>query len=226
LGPPERRLRRVSPPPFDYEGLPPAPAERAALALCTRSVSVADLLALPLPRPDLARGLSSLLVGGLLEDAPARVPAPPLAPAPGPSGVPAAPEVQTTPPPPPPQTPDDAERAARTLLENGFRQRAVAVLQEALDRHPEARGPRRLLAMTLAREGGFQPAVEKLFFASLEREPQDAELRYALASYYRRAGMSARAILQLRLVLSADSGHAAAWRDLGELEAAESRRGR
>jgi predicted Zn-dependent protease len=80
--------------------------------------------------------------------------------------------------------------------------------------------------MTLARESGFQPAVEKLFFASLEREPHDAELRYALASYYRRAGMAARAILQLRLVLSADSGHAAAWRDLGELEAGESRRGR
>ena len=41
------------------------------------------------------------------------------------------------------------------------------------------------------------------------------ELRYALASYYRRSGMAARAILQLRLVLSADSGHAGAWRDLG-----------
>jgi hypothetical protein len=38
--------------------------------------------------------------------------------------------------------------------------------------------------------------------------------------------MAARAILQLRLVLSVESGHAAAWRDLGELEAAASRRGR
>jgi hypothetical protein len=38
--------------------------------------------------------------------------------------------------------------------------------------------------------------------------------------------MAARAILQLRLVLSADAGHAAAWRDLGELEAGPTRRGR
>ena len=80
--------------------------------------------------------------------------------------------------------------------------------------------------MTLAREGGFKPEVEQRFLGMLERQPQDAELRYALASYYRRAGLAARAMLQLRLVLSADSGHAAAWRDLGELEAGETRRGR
>jgi hypothetical protein len=60
----------------------------------------------------------------------------------------------------------------------------------------------------------------------LEGEPSDTELRYALASYYRKGGMAGRAIIQLRLVLSADSGHAAAWRDLGELEAGPTRRGR
>jgi hypothetical protein len=38
--------------------------------------------------------------------------------------------------------------------------------------------------------------------------------------------MAARAILQLRLVVSTDSGHAGAWRDLGELEAGETGRGR
>jgi hypothetical protein len=51
-------------------------------------------------------------------------------------------------------------------------------------------------------------------------------MRYALASYYRRSGLAARAVLQLKLVLSSDSGHAGAWRDLGELEAGESRRKR
>jgi hypothetical protein len=80
--------------------------------------------------------------------------------------------------------------------------------------------------MTLARESGFQPSVEGLLVSLLEAEAQDVELRYALASYYRRSGMAARAILQLRLVLSADSAHAGAWRDLGELEAGETRRGR
>jgi hypothetical protein len=233
LGPPDRRLRRVAPWPFNYEQVPPVPAERAVLALCTRSVTLGDLMALPHARPQVARAVYSLIVGGLLEDAPARVRAATLGPAaeavravvPEPRPSPAEAEL-TPPPPPPPQTPEEAERTARGFLEKGLRQRAIEVLRESLDRHPEGRGPRRLLAMTLAREGGFQPSVEKLFVSALEKEPQDAELRYALASYYRRSGMAARAILQLRLVLSADSGHAAAWRDLGELEAGESRRGR
>jgi tetratricopeptide (TPR) repeat protein len=178
------------------------------------------------------RGVYALLVGGLVEDAPVRVPAVALGPAPEavravvPQPRAVAAEADLTPPPPPPQTPEDAERAARGLLERGFRQRAVELLREALDRHPDSGGLRRLLAMTLAREGGFQPAVEKLFLTYLEREPKDVEVRHALASYYRRAGMASRAILQLRLILSADSGHAGAWRDLGELEAGETRRGR
>ena len=232
LGPPDRRLRRVSPWPFDYEELPPSPAERAVLALCTRSVSLADLLALPLPRPELVRAVYALLAGGLVDDAPARVapvpfaPAPPLASAATSPHPPAEMDPLLTPAPPPPQTPEDAERAARGLLEKGFRQRAIEVLQAAADRHPEARGPRRLLAMILAREGGFQTSVERLFSSLLEKETHDVELRYALASYYRRSGMAARAILQLRLVVSADSGHAGAWRDLGELEAGETGRGR
>ena len=65
---------------------------------------------------------------------------------------------------------------------------------------------------------------ERHFLSVLEAEPRDVETRYRLATYYRRAGMAARAVLQLRLVLSADSGHAAAWRDLGELEASAGRR--
>lgn len=232
LGAADRRLRRVTPWPFDYEEVPSSPTERAVLALCTRSVPLGDLLALPHPRPQLVRGIYALLVGGLVEDAPARVPAAPLAPpaeairavVPHPRPTPA--EADLTPPPPVPQTAEDAERAARGFLEKGMRPRAIEVLQEALDRYPEAIGPRRLLAMTRGRESGFQPEVEKLFLSLLEKAPQDVELRYALASYYRRAGMAARAMLQLRLVLSADSGHAAAWRDLGELEAGETRRGR
>jgi hypothetical protein len=227
LGAPDRRLRRVSPWPFDYEELPPAPAERAVLALCMRSVSLAELLALPLPRPALVRAVSALLAGGLVDDAPARVaPVRPLATtaSQGPESV--AMESLLTPLPAAPQTPEEAEQTARGLLEKGFRQRAIDVLQAAVDRHPEARGPRRLLAMTLARESGFQPSVEGLLVSLLEAEAQDVELRYALASYYRRSGMAARAILQLRLVLSADSAHAGAWRDLGELEAGETRRGR
>jgi tetratricopeptide (TPR) repeat protein len=226
LGSPERRLRRVSPSPFDIESVAPLPVERAVLASCARSVSLGELLVLPHPRPQLVRAAYALLVGGVIDDAPARVatasPGPPQ-----PAGLPPLPspaEADLTPPPPPPQTPEEAEREARALLEKGFRERAIEVLEQALDRDPGASGVGRLLAMTRGRESGFDPEVEGLLLSRLEKEPQDAELRYALASYYRRAGMAARAVLQLHLVLSADSGHAAAWRDLGELEAGETRR--
>jgi hypothetical protein len=232
LGAPERRLRRVLPPPLDAESIELTPVERAVLASCARSAPLADLLALPHPRPQVARAVYALLVGGLVDDAPPAVTATPLGPSPlevrraagSLRSTPA--ETDFTPPPPPPETAEEAERVARGFLEKGFRQRAIDVLHKALDRHPEASAVRRLLAMTLARDGGFQPAVEELFLSELERAPQDVELRYALASYYRRGAMIVRAILQLRLVLSADSGHAAAWRDLGELEAGETRRGR
>ena len=213
LGGPERRLRRVSAWPFDYDRVEPSPAERAVLALCARSAALGDLLALPHDRAELARGTYALLVGGLVEDAPAPARRSPE-------------ESQVTPSPPVPTTPAEVESTARGLLERGFRQRALELLEGAVARDPGAHGPRRLLAMTLAREAGFRAEVEKLFLASLEQGPEDVELRYALASYYRRAGMAARAVLQLKLVLSADSGHAGAWRDLGELEAGESRRGR
>jgi hypothetical protein len=234
LGASERRLRRVSPFPFDYETVEASPAERAVLALCTRSVSLAQILALPLPRPQLARAIYALLAGGLVDDAPARLAPLPATVAEGaaawattPVEEPTSMSAQlVTPAPPPPRTPEDAERTARGLLEKGLRERAVEVLQDAADRFPEARGPRRLLAMTRARSGDFRPSVEKLFTSLLEAEARDVELRYALASYYRRSGMAARAILHLRLILSADPGHAGAWRDLGELEAGETRRSR
>jgi hypothetical protein len=237
LGPAERRLRRVSPPPFTLGAdLAPLPAERAILAVSSRTVTLAELLVLPHARPELVRAAYALVASGLLEEAPPRAaaapaPAPPAsappAAEPSPSPAPLAPSpLDLTPPPPPPATPEEAERTARALLERGQRPRAIEVLREAADRHPEARGPRRLLAMTLSRDTAFQVAVERLFLSLLESGPRDAELRYALASYYRRAGLPARALLQLRLVLSEEPGHAAAWRDLGELEAGDSRRGR
>jgi uncharacterized protein DUF4388 len=222
LGDPGRRLRRVSPPPFDYEQIQASPAERAALALCARPARLADLLALPHPRPQLVRAIAALAAGCLIEDAPAA--AEPARPSEAASiGL----EDHESPqggeePPPRTVTVEEAEQLARRLLERGQRDRAVALLREILERHPAARGPKRLLALTLARDGGFQAPVERLLLDLLEVDAQDNELRYALATYYRKAGMTARAILQLRIVLSADASHAAAWRDLGELEAGPS----
>ncbi len=125
-----------------------------------------------------------------------------------------------------PPDPDIGEQQARSLLERGQREAAVELLKTLVKTHPDARGCRRLLAMTLAQSGPFQEDVESHCLAALETNSNDVELRHRLATYYRRAGMTARAMLQLRLILSADPGHAGAWRDLGELEAAEGKRGR
>jgi hypothetical protein len=226
LGDPLRRLRRVSPAPFDYEQVEASPAERAALAFCARGAAVGELLTMPHPRPQLVRAVHALIAGGLIEDAPVSQRAP--AAEPSPSPVPAWQSYELEPEPEPEEalerTAEEAETFARSLLERGHRERAVAILREAVANHPGARAPRRLLALTLGREGGYQQAIEQLFVDLLESEPSDTELRYALASYYRKGGLAGRAILQLRIVLSADSGHAAAWRDLGELEAGPTRR--
>jgi hypothetical protein len=69
LGAEPRRLRRALPPPFELDSLPPTPAERAVLALCTRACTLGRLLALPHPREDVVRAVYGLLVCGLLEDA-------------------------------------------------------------------------------------------------------------------------------------------------------------
>jgi Flp pilus assembly protein TadD len=125
-----------------------------------------------------------------------------------------------------PPSPETGEQQALSLLERGQREAAVELLKTLVEAHPDAHGCRRLLAMTLAQTGPFQKEAERHCLAALETDSKDVELRHRLATYYRRAGMTARAVLQLRLILSVDPGHAGAWRDLGELEAAEGKRGR
>src|SRR4029453_19163842 len=76
------------------------------------------------------------------------------------------------------------------------------------------------LAMTLASDAVFSQELETMFLKTLEENAKDNELRYRLATWYKKLGLAKRAILQLKLVLDVDPEHAAAWRDLGELEAA------
>jgi thioredoxin-like negative regulator of GroEL len=215
---------------FDYEGLPASPPERAVLAVCARETTLGELLRLPHPRSRLLRAAYALVAGGMVETRGGEIerPRPAVTDSgaresvskPPPAGE-AAPETRET-----PADPDTGEHKARELLERGQREQAVKVLTTLVEQHPRALGGRRLLAMTLAQDGGFDHKVERLFLEVLEVEPKDVGLRYRLATYYRRAGMRARAMLQLRLVLSSDSGHAGAWRDLGELEASEGSRDR
>jgi tetratricopeptide (TPR) repeat protein len=120
-----------------------------------------------------------------------------------------------------PQTPEQVVRLARDCLDKGDRPRAISLLREEVDRNPQAYGCRRLLAMTLASDAVFSQELETMFLKTLEENPKDNELRYRLATWYKKLGLGTRALLQLKKVLDVDPEHAAAWRDLGELEAAE-----
>ncbi len=220
------RLRRASAASFDYDALPPSPAERAVLALCTRPRSLEELLELPHLPTEVVRAAFALLVGALLEEEPVAAEAATWTALEEGSAAfePEAGEFQT--PGPEPVTAEEAERAARQWLEKGFRAKALEILERALADDPQATGPRKLLAMTLAHEGGFRSDVESHFLLALSADAADTELRYALATYYRKAGMIQRALQQLRLVLSRDASHAAAQRDLGMLETQPPRRER
>jgi predicted Zn-dependent protease len=231
LGGSSSKLSRLGRAPFDYEALPPSPPERAVLALCARPTTLGEVLRLPHPRPRLVRAVYALLAGEMVSrggaaDAPR---APAEAPLPTPQADP-EPEVEELSreevEEPAVSSPATVELRARDLLEKGRRPDAVELLTAVVAEHPEAVACRRLLATARAHDGGFDPEVERLFLDVLELEPGDVGLRYRLATYYRRAGMRARAMLQLRLVLSSDPGHAGAWRDLGELEAGEGSRSR
>ena len=237
LGDPGRRVQRAenARPAFNYRRVSESRAEKAVLAALRAPKTIAELLTLPSPRPALVRAVYALFVGGLLEDAASETPA---------AGVAAAWVAPPVPPPAPPVAaarpvamPDpaaplppglaalssDVEKEARALLEKGERARALTLLREEAERNPKARGCRRLLALLLAhQEQGLSPALEQLMVDLLEEDPRDVELRYRLAMSYKRAGIAAPAIVQLKQVLAADPGHAAAWRDLAELEASES----
>ncbi|MCG6919965.1 MAG: tetratricopeptide repeat protein [Acidobacteria bacterium] len=249
LGGPGTRLRRVAIRPFAYDQLPTSSPERAVLALSARETTLGDALSLPHPRDQLLRAVYGLVASGMVETHEA-APAAPEAPeeieveievepaaepalepgsalgevGPAFEAGPADDEVGSEPDAPP--SPDTGEQRARSLLERGQRQAAVELLTTLVEMYPDAHGCRRLLAMTLAQAGSFQKDVESHCLAALEMDSKDTELRHRLATYYRRAGMTARAMLQLRKILSDDPGHAGAWRDLGELEAAEGKRGR
>jgi hypothetical protein len=119
------------------------------------------------------------------------------------------------------ESPQQVERLSRDCLDKGDRDRAITLLREEVAKSPRAHGCRRLLAMTLASDGVFSPELEKMFLTTLEEDAKDNEVRYRLATWYKKLGLGARAIVQLKVVLEVDSSHAAAWRDLGELEASE-----
>jgi tetratricopeptide (TPR) repeat protein len=107
---------------------------------------------------------------------------------------------------------------AEALQTRGEGDRALSLLLRAVEKDPQDHPARRALALALAGHPALAPKAERHFLAALEQDPLDTELRYRLAVFYRKAGFKARAILHLRVVLGRDAGHAAAIKDLQELQ--------
>jgi tetratricopeptide (TPR) repeat protein len=127
-----------------------------------------------------------------------------------------------------PEAPPNASglhKQAEALLEKHEADRALPLLMKAVEVDPKFRPARRLLAILLAQDPNLAASAERHFLAALEQEADDVDLRYRLARYYKKLGLNARAILQLRIVLGKDPEHVAAWNDLRELEK-ETRSGR
>jgi hypothetical protein len=192
-------------PPAPPSAPPPAPAQPPASppAPAPRSASPSPPAPLPFVPSDETPPSGVFSVRTTPNADPSLIPTPA-------SGVPAA-----------PQSPEQVERLSRDCLDKGDRARAIALLRQEVERNTRAHGCRRLLAMTLASDAVFSPELEKMFLTTLEEDPKDNEVRHRLATWYKKLGLGERAIVQLKVVLEVDSSHAAAWRDLGEMEASE-----
>ncbi|HVQ31998.1 MAG TPA: hypothetical protein VMV21_20535, partial [Vicinamibacteria bacterium] len=109
-------------------------------------------------------------------------------------------------------------REARRLKDLGDGDRALPLLLKAVEKDPKDHPARRELAIALAADPALAPKAERHFLAALEQDPLDTDLRYRLAVFYKKAGLKARALLHLRVVVGRDPHHAAAIRDLRELQ--------
>jgi tetratricopeptide (TPR) repeat protein len=117
-------------------------------------------------------------------------------------------------------------REAKSALERGDRDNAVTMLLEGVDLDPHDNTCRRLLALMLAQHPTLARRAERHFLTALDLNPGDVDLRFRLALYYKKLGLSARAIVQLKAVLGAHPAHDEARRELNALELLSTRRSR
>jgi tetratricopeptide (TPR) repeat protein len=111
-------------------------------------------------------------------------------------------------------------RQAQELLEAENRDDAITLLLEGVRVDPHDHTARRLLALTICTHPTLARTAERHFLAVLEADPGDADLRYKLATYYRRAGLPRRAAAECRVLLATAPDHAAAAKLLRTLNAA------
>jgi tetratricopeptide (TPR) repeat protein len=112
-------------------------------------------------------------------------------------------------------------REASGLLQRGERDAAVSLLLRAVDADPQERSVRRQLAVALADHPKLWQQAERHFRVALDLDPRDIDLRCRLARYHRRAGMLARARLQVEAALRLDPESGPALAELEAIEAHE-----
>ncbi|MBN2369094.1 MAG: DUF4388 domain-containing protein [Vicinamibacteria bacterium] len=117
-------------------------------------------------------------------------------------------------------------REARAAIDRGDRESAATLLLEGVDSDPGDNTCRRLLALTLAQHPTLARRAERHFITALELNPKDVDLRFRLALYYKKLGLVARAIVQLKAVIGAHPAHDDARRELNALEMTAARRSR
>lgn len=115
---------------------------------------------------------------------------------------------------------DEAERLAGKAV--GLMDRdpegAITLLLRGVELDPKDKACRRLLALTLAKHSTLSRTAERHFLTALELDPGDLDLRYRLAMYYKKAGIPARAVVQLKAVLAANPDADSARRELKAIE--------
>lgn len=228
--------------PFAWLGLPPAtPAEEITPALEARRTRYRALLG-KLAGDELETDVDLMLarVASMIKRAQAPRPAVRAVPPP-PTPVAAAPStpVAEPPPPAPPEEPKaapaPAEKAAAgggpldyLLMEANLHMSvgdfaaAARNYQKAVELRPDVVAYRLRLAVALARSPKTARDAEPFFADCLELEPDNADIHYQVALYYKAMKVTSRAIVELRETVRLNPGHEKARAELEKLGPKES----
>jgi tetratricopeptide (TPR) repeat protein len=108
--------------------------------------------------------------------------------------------------------------AARALLDLGSKEKAEALLQEAISSGTDelARGKCRFLLGDIYRSRGDGALAEEQYSLILEKDPESAEARYRLGLVFQERGDPVRARAEWRKAVALDPMHAAARQKLTE----------
>ncbi len=99
---------------------------------------------------------------------------------------------------------------------------AVKVYAELVDLQPKVAGYRQRLAVAMAYHPATQKQAERQFLEAVRLDPDNADLHYQFAAYYRAMKVRSRAVAELRTVVRLSPRHKQAREDLEALSPRDS----